>query len=295
VELRQLRYFVTVAEELHFRRAAEQLHIVQPALSKQVSLLEKELGVLLLERDRRHVALTDAGRALLDEAREMLAQAEGAAARARAVGRGEGGRLTIGFIQPAVADVLPRSLRAFGERYPDVRLTLTEATSRTAVERIVSRSLDLAFTRLPIEDRPELCAEPVSEEEVVLVTARSHPLAERASVRLAELAGEQLILVDRRVEPELHDYYLALCQAAGFEPRVAHEVNSTWVAIGLAAGGLGVGFAPQSARLAAQHNVAYIPIADDPPRLTMGVMWRTGPRPRVVDNFLALRPWQPAP
>jgi DNA-binding transcriptional LysR family regulator len=292
LELRHLRYFVSVAEELHFRKAAEKLHIVQPALSKQISSLEKELGVLLLERDRRHVTLTEAGRVFLEEALEVLAQADGAVSRARAVSRGEVGRLNIGFIQPALADLLPRSLRVFRQHYPGVLLTIGEATSRAAVEKIASRSMHFAFTRLPIEPRPDLSTEVISEEPVLLVVPQDHHLAGRASVRITDLAEEDLILVDRKVEPELHDYYVSACNTAGFSPRVAHEVNSTWVAIGLAAGGLGIGFAPTSARLAAQHNVAYLEIEGDAPKLTIGAMWHSGPRPTVLDNFLGLRPWE---
>ena len=293
MELRHLRYFVAVAQELHFRRAAEKLHIVQPALSKQISALEKELGVPLLDRDRRHVALTEAGQVFLEEAREVLAQADGAATRARAVSRGEVGRLDIGFIQPALAELLPRTLRVFRQVHPGVKLTIAETTSRTAIERIVSRSMHFAFTRLPTEDRPDLCTEVISEEPVLLVVPKSHPLAAREAVAIADLAEEDLILVDRRVEPELHDYYVSACNTAGFSPRVAHEVNSTSVAIGLAAGGLGIGFAPTSARLAAQHNVAYLPIAGDAPKLTIGAIYHAGPRAAVLENFLRLRPWEP--
>lgn len=291
MELRHLRYFVTVAEELHFRKAAEKLHIVQPALSKQISALERELGVQLLERDRRNVALTEAGRLFLDEANALLAQADGAVARARAVGFGEVGRLNIGFIQPALADLLPRSLRVFRQHYPDVVLSLSEATSRVAIERVIARSMHFAFTRLPVAARPELCTEALSEEPVLLVVPDGHPLADRGSIRLEDIAGEDVILVDRKVEPELHDYYVAACNAAGFSPRVAHEVNSTFVAIGLVAGGLGVAFTPASARLAAQRGVAYLPLEGQQLKLTMGAMWRSGTRPAVLDNFLRLRPW----
>ncbi|MCW2695111.1 MAG: hypothetical protein JWR62_196 [Modestobacter sp.] len=292
MELRHLRYFVSVAEELHFRRAAEKLHIVQPALSKQISALEKELGVQLLERDRRHVTLTEAGAVFLEEALEVLAQADGAVSRARAVSRGEVGRLTIGFIQPALADLLPRTLLVYRQHYPDVKLTIGESTSRTTVERIASRSLHFAFTRLPVEPRPDLTTEVISEEPVLLAVPQGHRLTRQESVTVADLADEDLILIDRKVEPELHDYYVSACNTAGFSPRVAHEVNSTWVAIGLVAGGLGVGFAPSSARLAAQQNVAYLPIRGDIPKLTIGAIYHSGPKPTVLENFLRLRPWE---
>ncbi|MBB3085326.1 LysR family transcriptional regulator [Geodermatophilus sabuli] len=292
MELRHLRYFVSVAEELHFRRAAQKLHIAQPALSKQISALEHELGVRLLDRDRRGVLLTEAGRVFLSEAVEVLARADGAVDRARAVVRGEVGRLAVGFIQPALADLLPRSLRAFRRHHPGVVLSLSEETSRTALEGITDRSLQLAFVRLPVAPRPELRTEVVSEEPVLLVVPRGHRLAERSSVRLEEVAGEEVILVGRSVEPGLHDYYVTACNRAGFSPRVAHEVSSTSIALGLVAGGLGIAFAPASARLAAQGTVAHVPLEDGDLTLTMGALWRAGPRPAVLDNFLALRPWE---
>ncbi|MFW3170839.1 LysR substrate-binding domain-containing protein [Geodermatophilus sp. CPCC 206100] len=292
MELRHLRYFVAVAEELHFRRAAEKLHIAQPALSKQVSALEHELGVRLLERDRRGVTLTEAGRVFLAEAVEVLARAGNAVDRARAVVRGEVGRLAIGFIQPALADLLPRSLRVFRRHYPGVVLTLSETTTRTALEGVADRSIHLAFVRLPITPRPDLRTELVSEEPVQLVVPRGHRFAGRPSVRLEEIADEELVLLDRSVEPMLHDYYVTACNRAGFSPRVAHEVSSTSIAIGLVAGGLGIAFVPASARFAAQPTVAHVPLEDAGLTLTMGAMWRAGPQPAALANFLALRPWE---
>jgi DNA-binding transcriptional LysR family regulator len=129
---------------------------------------------------------------------------------------------------------------------------------------------------------------------VLLAVPAGHRLAGQESVAIADLADEDLILIDRKVEPELHDYYVSACNTAGFSPRVAHEVNSTWVAMGLVAGGLGIGFAPSSARLAAQQNVAYLPIEGDSiPKLTIGAIYHSGPKPTVLENFLRLRPWEP--
>lgn len=295
MELRHLRYFVTVAEELHFGRASERLHIVQPALSKQISSLEAELGIKLFDRDRRHVNLTEAGRVFFEEANEVLAQADGAMNRARAVSRGEGGRLTIGFIFPALADLLPRSLRRFRQHYPGVSLTVGEATNRTAMERIVSRNLHFAFMRLPIENRPELEQEILVEEPVVLMVPEGHRLATQEVVRLKDAEDEDLLLIARGQEPELHDYYVSVCNSAGFSPRVANEVNSMSMASGLVAGGLGVAFAPASGGLNAQRGVVYRDITGPAPRLIMGAVWHSGPRPRVLDNFLRLRPWDTEP
>lgn len=294
MELRHLRYFVAVAEELHFRKAAEKLHIVQPALSKQISSLEAELGIRLLDRDRRHVTLTEAGRTFLDEAIAVLALADGAKARAQAVSEGTIGHLSMGFIQPALADIIPRSLRRFRAAYPDVHIRLSELTSRRALELIGSGDVHCAITRLPVEPRPGILYEPISTEDVVMALPADHPLAERESLSLGELADDDIILIDRRVEPQLHDYYVSLCNEAGFSPRVAQEVNSTWVSTGLIASGLGVGFVPSSAMLAPQKGVAFVPIEDSPARLSMGIIWADGTQATVLRNFLEMRPWEGA-
>jgi DNA-binding transcriptional LysR family regulator len=291
MELRHLRYFVAVAEELHFRKAAENLHIVQPALSKQISALENELGLMLLERDRRHVTLTEAGKTFLEEAIAVLARADGAKARAVAVSRGQVGHLNIGFIQPALADLLPRALRRYRKEYPNVRIRLAELTSRQALDQTASRTVHCAFTRLPVELRDGLAFEPVSQQDVSLALPEGHPLTEKDEIDICDIADEDLVLIDRRVEPALHDYYISVCNEAGFSPRVAHEVNSTWVALGLIAGGLGVGFAPSSAKLAPQQGVAYRPIAGVAPRLSIGLIWNDQGKPAVLTNFLAMRPW----
>ncbi len=292
MELRHLRYFVAVAEELHFRKAAEKLHIVQPALSKQVSSLETELGFQLLERDRRHVTLTEAGRAFLDEARAVLAQADGAMARARAVSTGRTGYLNVGFIQPALADPLPQALRRFRQKYPDVLVRLSMTTNAQALEAVANRTMHLAFVRAPVEAREDIHQELVFDQDVDILVPAGHPLADHDEIALADLADEDLIVIDRAVEPELHDYYITLCNRAGFSPRIAHEVNSTWVAIGLVAAGLGVGFAPASAKTAPQQGVAYRPVKGDPPRLSIGMIWNRGNMPAVLENFLAMRSWE---
>jgi DNA-binding transcriptional LysR family regulator len=166
MELRHLRSFVALAEELHFGRAAQRVFLAQPALSKQISTLEKEMGVSLFERDKRQVVLTTAGAALLEDARRLLTQADGAVERARSAGRGATGMLRIGFIAPALYDLLPPVLRCFRARHPGVRLALEEMHNIEAVNAVRSRYVQLAFVRLPIE--------PVSE--LSLVTVRSEPV-----------------------------------------------------------------------------------------------------------------------
>lgn len=289
MELRHLRSFVAVAEELHFGRAAQRLFLVQPALSKQISALERELEVSLLARDKRQVVLTDAGRALLDDARLVLAQADGASRRARAAGRGTSGELRIGFIAPALYDLLPSVLRRFRHHHPDVRLTLTEMHNQQAVDAVRARRVQVALLRLPIEPVSGMSLAPVCTEDVVLAVPHDDPMAARETVALSELAGRDLVLIARSLEPELHDYYVSQCAAAGFAARVGYEVDRTHVALGLVASGLGVCFVPASARRVAPPGVTCLPLRDAPMRLRMAAAW-TGEDDPVLGNFLALCP-----
>ena len=291
MELRHLRSFVAVAEELHFGRAAERLYVLQPALSKQIAALERELRVRLFERTRREVTLTPAGIALLADARQLLAQADGAATRARRAGRGDVGVLTIGFIAPALYDLLPRALRAFRVEFPDVRLELSEVHNREGLESVASRRLHLAFLRLPVPARNGLQVDEVAVEPVVVAMPADDPMAGRRGVTLDELADRNIILIARSQEPELHDYYIAACMGAGFSPRVAHEVDRTHVAVGLVAGGLGIAFVPSSTRLVPHPGVAYLPLRSPELVVTFGAVWADEQQPPVLRNFLALRPW----
>jgi DNA-binding transcriptional LysR family regulator len=289
VELRHLRYFRAVAEELHFGRAAEHLHIVQPALSKQIAALEKELGVRLLERTKRRVELTDAGRAFLEDARNVLAQADLAADRARSAGRGERGVLVVGFIPPALNSVLPPALNRYRYEHPSVRLVLRELTNRAAIDGVLSGRIHISFVRVPFDDHG-LCCEPVYEEPVVLALPSDHPLATLEAVPLTALRDEAFVMIPRAQEPELHDYYIALCQEAGFSPQIVHEVSATLVGVGLVASGVGVAFVPYSTRVMARTGVVYRPLRDPTPRFRMAAVWRREVDP-LLKSFLGTRPW----
>lgn len=289
MELRHLRYFVALAEELHFGRAAAYLHIVQPALSKQISALEKELGVRLFERTKRHVELTEAGAAFFADALDVLSQADLAAERARAVGHGESGVLVIGFIPPALNSVLPEALRAYRSRHPNVRLVLRECTNRAALEGVLTDRMHIAFVRMPFEPRG-LQVETVYEEPVVLAIPEGHRLAAYTSVPMSELRDESLVMIPRAQEPELHDYYVALCQDVGFSPRIVHDATTTLVAVGLVASGAGIAFVPESTRVVARSGMVYRPMQDPTPRFRLAATWRGDPEPRLA-GFLDTRPW----
>lgn len=290
MELRHLRYFVAVAEELHFRKAAERLHIVQPALSKQIGVLEAELGVALFERDRRHVLLTEAGASFLDEALAVLARADGAKARAQAIGQGSVGSLSIALIQPALAELLPRVLRRYRRQYPNVQIRLTESPTSEVVDMTMNGLVQCAFVRLPFDVPEELECMPVDQQAVFVALPERHRLAKREAVEFADLKDEDFVLINRRAERALHDYYVTLCNQAGFSPRITHEVNSTWVALGVVASGLAIGFAPAS--MADHAGVRFLPIVPTPPQLTIGLVWHRGSEPPVLANLLAMRPWE---
>ncbi|WP_255622613.1 LysR family transcriptional regulator [Pseudonocardia sp. DSM 110487] len=287
--MRHLRSFLAVAEELHFGRAAKRLFLVQSALSRQISALERELDVALLERDRHHVNLTPAGRALLEDVRQLLGHADETTRRARAAGRGTAGTLRLGFIAPALYAVLPPLLRAFRARNPEVRLVLEEMHNQQAVESIRTRRVQVALVRLPVGQSTDLHLRPIHSEEVLLAVPEDHRLAGRSDVPLGDLADTDLILIARGLEPELHDYYTSACAEAGFAARVAHEVDRTHVALGLVASGLGAAFVPASARRVAQPGVVLVRLTGAELRLRMAAAWTDAADP-VLARFLDLCP-----
>lgn len=285
MELRHLRYFVAVAEELHFSRAAERLHIVQPALSKQVAGLEEELGVQLLQRNKRQARLTGAGQVFLEEAREILEKTEQAAEAARRAARGQIGRLAIGFIGPATYSILPEVLRIYRERFPDVELALHEWTTTEQIKRLHSGFIQVGFVRLPVND-DTLILEPVLREPVILVLPEGHPLATRDIVPLKTLTNEPFILIPRHREPGLYDQYISLCRRAGFSPQVVQEAHRIHTIVGLVASGMGVSFAPASTKNLQRPGVVYRPVQESSPEVEMAVARRREHPSPVLQAFL---------
>jgi DNA-binding transcriptional LysR family regulator len=250
IELRHLRYFVALAEELHFTRAARRLGISQPPLSQQIRQMEEALDTPLFDRARKRVALTEAGRMLLAEARATLAQAERAEMVARRAGRGELGELRVGLF--ASAPLLPgfaRTVLAFRQRLPDVRLALQEAPTLTQIEALQRRELEAGFLRLPAGAAlpAGLQAVELAREELVVAMRRDHRLARRGgAVPIAALAEEPLIFFARSVGTTLHAQLTTLCRRAGFTPRIAQEARENSTLMGLVAAGLGVAVVPDS-------------------------------------------------
>jgi DNA-binding transcriptional LysR family regulator len=216
VELRQLRYFVTVAEELHFGRAAERLHIVQPAVSQQIRRLERELGVELFDRSPRRVLLTEAGQRFLPEARNVLAAQERARAAVAGLGSRRGGTLRLGT-SDGLGDRLDRVLDEFARLAPKVDVELVAGATKARLDRVRAGQLDATFVR-GVADSPQLLVEPVWTDEVLVVLPASSPLADADTVTLAELAALPLRLTERQRNPPLYDLVIGACRDAGFTP-----------------------------------------------------------------------------
>lgn len=286
MELRHLRYFVAVAEELHFGRAAHRVSIAQPALTKQIQVLEAELGVRLLNRTKRQVELTAAGRRLLADARPLLEQARQAELAATRAGRGELGRLSVGFTPVALYGVLPPILRAYCDRLPDVELALHECWTPDLVQRIAEQRIDVGFVRLPIA--ADLAVRPLRRDPLVAVLPACHPLADRPAVALTDLAADRFVLFPRHFRPDYYDEIVRLCRDAGFSPRLGQEAMTEPTMIGLVAAGLGVTLAPAAYHALQRPEVVYRPLRDCAPAIETALAWRRADPAPTLHAFLAI-------
>lgn len=256
-ELRHLRYFVAVAEELHFGRAAERAGIAQPALSQQVRRLEAAVGADLLVRSTRSVALTPAGAALLPHARRALFEARQGVVAAGRAARGEIGHLTVGFIETAAVALVPAAVRRFQDRHPNVSLTLRELSVDAQLAGIRARTLDIGVVRAPI-DASDLDVVVLTEDHLIVATPASHPLAGSRSVTVRELLGESVVALSREVVPGLHDQVIALFAAHGRSARITQEATSIQAVMGLVAAGLGIAVLPSSLRSVSREGIAFV-------------------------------------
>jgi DNA-binding transcriptional LysR family regulator len=287
MELRHLRYFVVVAEELHFRRAAERLHMSQPPLSQQIRALEEEVGATLLSRNQRRVELTAAGAAFLVRAREILGAVEDAALEARRVQRGEVGRLAVGFVGSAMYSFVPELLRAFRDRYPDIRLRLHELGTTEQLRQLENGRLDVGFMRLPVA-RPELQVETVLEEEVVAALPEAHPLAAKTQLRLVDLEGQPLVLLTRSGAPGLRAALARAIDQLGGEDVITQEVAEMQTVIGLVAAGAGISLVPESVRALKREGVTYRPLDGDAPLVRLEMASRRADGSPVLAAFAAM-------
>lgn len=256
LELTHLRYFVAVAEELHFGRAAHKLAISQPPLTQQIQRLEQRIGYALFERSTRRTVLTEAGSVLLPMARAVLEQVDRAVAAAQSAGRGEAGKLVIATPPSVMLGALPRLIRQFRKALPKVELSLREMSTAAISESLLTGTADIGFLRC--ESLPEGLRELHRYREgVSVILPRQHRLAATARIRLAALARDPFVFFPRRLGASFYDELMACCRAAGFEPRIVQEATQWPTVVALVEAGMGVTIAPASvARLAARHCVA---------------------------------------
>jgi DNA-binding transcriptional LysR family regulator len=260
VELRQLRYFVAVAEERHFGRAAARLHMAQPPLSQQIRRLESDLGLQLLRRTTRRVDLTAAGEAYLVRAREIIAAVSSAAGEAQRVAAGLQGRLVIGCVGSATYSLLPQLVRTLREELPDLEVSVRgEMLAPDQVSALLDGRIDLGLLRPPVD--PEvLRLEVLRSDRLIVAVPDGHRLAARSRVRLRELAGEDFVIHAGGGRSVMHDAVVERCREAGFEPRIRHEVSETSTLVTFVAAGLGIAVVPAPVAELMVPGVAYRPL-----------------------------------
>lgn len=287
MELRHLRYFAAVAEELHFGRAAKKLRMSQPPLSQQIRKLEEELGVRLLNRTRREVSLTPAGRAFLERARVVLQEVEKSTDAVSSAARGETGKLDIGYVPYTDILILPRLIRRFQRDYPGVGVRLHPLSGVEQAFALRESRIDLAFLRLPVENG-DLHIRPLCRESLVLAVPQAHPLARRPAVTLADLDQVPYIGFPRRFAPGYYDHLADLVRRAGSVPRVVVESSNVYEKLTLVACGAGVTLLGEAVRGVRREGVVYKRIRPSAPLVESGIAYRKGAQSEVQKTFLAI-------
>lgn len=292
MELRHLRYFIAVAEEKHVTRAAERLGMQQPPLSQQIRALERELDVQLFRRKPRGVELTDAGMALLADARAILLHIDHAFATTKRTARGEQGRIAVGFTSSTpFHPFVPRMVRAYREAFPLVSLTLEEGGTMELIDDLRHERLDAAFVRTPIANQRGLVVNLLLHEPMVLALPRVHALAQGRSkgIPLKALASETFIVYRRHSGPGLYDAILSACNAAGFSPCVGQEAPRIVSTLNLVAAGIGISLVPESLQRMRMDGVVFRSVAGiAPPKAPLYLASRRGETSATVGRFLQL-------
>lgn len=294
MELRHLRYFVAVAEELNFRRAAARMNVTQPSLSTQIRQLEEDVGARLLQRDTHRVSLTPAGLSFLEDCRRLLRDAGDSARNALRISRGEAGQLSIGFVPSLGHGLFPRVLRAYRKRFPNVALSLSEMDTGQQIEALASRRLHLGFIGLGLpRETSDLELTLVAEEKLVVVLPEDHPLTRQgrsraASVRLRALAGERLLLSARQNAPIYNPWIVTLCQQAGFQPHDVQEMGQPVTVLNYVAAGLGFTILPAQFGRLQTFGVRFIPLREPTPVYRYYVAWSPGNTHSALHHFIKI-------
>ncbi|QDH77697.1 LysR family transcriptional regulator [Echinicola soli] len=281
MELRQLRYFSVLAEELHFRKAAERLFIVQPALSKQIKLLEEELGTALFKRDKRNVRLTAAGQYFKKETKGILDQLELIKSHAKLVQEGEKGEIRIGYVGSCIHTFLPDVLTEMHQSHPHIQTYLNEMTSRTQLEAIKNGELDIAFLRNPYP-QPQYGSQLVFREPFSLVLPANHPIGPENFQKISQLKSEEFILPTQADGELYYRLQLSICEDGGFSPHIAHETVHGHTVLNLVDHGLGITFLPVSFEHVSNAAVKFIHLPDIPQKAEITALWnKENPNPSL--------------
>lgn len=287
LETRQLRYFVAVAEELHFGRAALRLHLSQPPLSQQIRQLEEGLGVLLFERTQRSVRITHAGSVLLSHAREALGKLDEAVLEVRAAARGDAGFIACGYTAASAYSLVPALIHAFNLSHPRVQVLLHESPSNEQLRSLVERRLDVALVR-PITVAPGLTIEKLLEERLVAALPIAHPLASQAVVDVKDLHGQAFIGFTTPGSRYFHDMIEGIFGAAGVTPVVVQRATQLHSVVALVSAGLGLALVPDASARVHMERVVYRPLRSESlPRPELHLCWRTEDLTPLVGNFIA--------
>lgn len=285
LELRPLRSFLVVAEELHFSRAAKQLHVSQSALSQQIRALEDNLGAVLFSRTSRMVELTAAGQALLDAAPRVLFEADRAMERVRQAADGTAGVLVIGSVGTALTSIAPQIMRAMQRDFPDLRLEVTQLDTAAQLIALADSRLDVALVR-EASRHPALRIEQLVSEPLMVVLPADHPLADQEQIRPEQLAHEPFVLWPRQLGPEFFDIITSYCREHGFSPRIIAEGADIETQLGLVASGMGVSLQPAYYANLRMVGVSFRPLLDSAPRVSLQVAWRQGNQSAAVRRFV---------
>jgi DNA-binding transcriptional LysR family regulator len=290
VSSRLLAQFVTVAEELHFGKAALRLHMAQPPLSQAIKNLEEIVGVPLLSRSKHFVALTPAGEAFLEEARELLVRGQRAIDSARRASQGLTGTITVGFVGSVSYALLPRILSDFRTRFPSIHVDLRELTSTEQIENLRAHRIDLGIVRLPVNNAADMELRTIARERLIAVLPQDHRLACAKTLRLKDLADDAFMVFPGDKIPSLHAKFLLACERAGFSPRIVLEAWQMASMVSLVAARMGVALLPAQVTNSPHPGVVYKDLSDQSEHLELKVaaVWRPGAVAGAVRSMLSV-------
>jgi DNA-binding transcriptional LysR family regulator len=286
MELRQLRYFLVLAEELSFSRAARRLYIAQPSLSQQIRHLETELGTELFDRSVRPIRLTNAGQVLLGDAYSLVSDAEATARDVHRAGRGEIGRLRIGYSYGGLYDLVLVLLKRFRAAWPDAHMAIHQLPQREQIPALRTGRVDMVLGRLTEPVTPDVTVRPLADERLIAILPAHHPLAANSIVDLAALRDEPFVMFPRRLEPVVFDNYIQACMNAGFTLRIEHEVSDAQTQALAIAAGLGVGLSGDHLALRFPE-VVYLPVEPSFTIAKIVALWAESRLPATLEPFLS--------